>query len=152
DLGSIDGVFLPEFWQGIDAALVPLLRKPLWERLSIRARIDFWERAKPRLDRLVNRLGPDEFKRPRMLIPARVPWPKEPERTRLALREAEADLKWACRGYETNTKLIALHEKTIAEANDCIASLKKVAYYEVREVVAARDRVTQLQAQQRREE
>ena len=141
DLGSIDSVFLPSFWEGIDETQLAKVRTPEWERLSIRARVDFWEQAKPRLDRLANRLGPDSVKRFRMAANARVPWPKEPERERLALLEAEADYQSACRGYERHTKLIARHEEKIAHHTEKIADLKNIAFYEIREVTAAADAV-----------
>jgi len=144
DLGSIDGVLLPAFWQGLDEGLLSETRKPEWERLSIRARVDFWERVKRRLDRLANRLGPDDVKRVRLAIHARVPWPKQPEREKLVLLEAEADYQSACRGYEGHTRLVALHEKGIAHHNEMIADLKNIAFYEIREVTAAADAVKRL--------
>jgi hypothetical protein len=100
DLGSIDGVFLPAFWEGLTLHLLDKVRSKDWERQSLRARVDFWERAQARLDRLANRLRAPELKRFRMTINAHVPWPKEPERAKLALLEAEEDLARANANYE----------------------------------------------------
>jgi len=73
ELGSIDGIWLAEFWEGLD----PALRTDRWFDQSVAARVAFWNAAKPRLDRLANRLDPKAM---RMAIHARIPWPKQDER------------------------------------------------------------------------
>ena len=143
DLGSIDGVFIPSFWEGLTPHLLDKVRGKDWERRSLRARVDFWERAKPRLDRLANRLGP-ELKRFRMTINAHVPWPKEPERAKLALLEAEDELARASGSYEFTSKMVKTSEKIIANETKRNAELKNLAFYEVRTVTAAAEKVKRL--------
>src|SRR5262249_26266716 len=58
DLGSLDGYLLPEFWEGFDPAHVAAIKADNWDSCSVCARMTFWENAKPRLDRLANRLDP----------------------------------------------------------------------------------------------
>lgn len=59
------------------------------ERISILARIQFWERINPKLKTLANRIGGDDgVKRLRMAIHARIPWPMQTERDRLPMLNA----------------------------------------------------------------
>ena len=76
-LGSIEGAWLPEFWDGLDDKTATKLKTEEWERISIRERVAFWETANYRLKKLANRLGPDA-KRIRIAAHKRVPWPKPP--------------------------------------------------------------------------
>ncbi len=85
-LGSINAVWLPEFWDGVENA--DELKCKNWEMYSIQHRTAFWETANERLKQLANRLGPDA-KRIRIAAHSRVPWPMEAERDRLELLETK---------------------------------------------------------------
>lgn len=87
------------------------------ERLSIAARIAFWEAANPRLKTLANRLG-DDAKRLRMAVHARIPWPMAPERARRALLEAEHEAEMWHRMYGSTSKIIEGHERIIAHSTE----------------------------------
>ena len=59
-----------------------------WDEHSVRARMSFWESAKPRLEQLSNRLDPKAF---RLAIHQRFPWPLQAERERA---KARADFRF----------------------------------------------------------
>lgn len=106
------------------------------ERASIVARQRFWEAANPKLKALANRAGGEEaVKRLRMAIHARIPWPMQPERSRLEALEALAEAgrwrglyeftkgkierneKWIERGVKENEALRKEAMKQIGQAN-----------------------------------
>src|SRR5512132_1014409 len=110
-LGAINAWLIPEFWASLEEATITTLRTDEWELFSVRARRNFWETAKPRLERLANRIG--DIKPTRMAIHRRIPWPMEAERERV---EAEHDLRFWQGFYKNSTKSIEDNEKLIALA------------------------------------
>ena len=62
DLGSVPGWLLPEFRAGLDPETVAKTKTEDWDTRSIKARMAFWDQAKPRLDHLANRLDPKTFR------------------------------------------------------------------------------------------
>lgn len=100
------------------------------ERLSIAARIAFWEAANPKLKNLANRLG-DDMKRLRMAVHARIPWPMAPERARLALLQAEHDAAFWHGIYGQTTKMIEGNERLIAKAQEDIKELRRDGLNEI---------------------
>jgi hypothetical protein len=107
-LGAIAAWLLPEFWVGIDAAAQ--IKADNWDIYSVQARLAFWEAAKPRLDRLANRLDP---KAVRMEIHRRIPWPKQAERE---IAEAREDFRsWSAR-HQMSITVAERHEKLAATA------------------------------------
>ena len=118
NLGSIEGWLLPEFWEGIDPALVAAVKADNWDEHSVRARVGFWESAKPRLEQLSNRLDPKAF---RLAIHQRIPWPLQAERE---LAEARADFRFWKGAYDGQIEHIEAHEKLIAVANKKIAGAR----------------------------
>ena len=142
-LGSIDGTLLPGFWAEVTPDVARAVQKADWAERSIRARMQFWQEAKPRLERLANRLGPD-LKRLRMAVHARVPWPKEPERADLPLMEANGELASAMSGYETATKMVEDNEALIEHLTKQNRELRELVMMEARAVAAAGKRVQRL--------
>jgi hypothetical protein len=108
DLGTIPGHLLPEFWAGIDPALAAKLKRDDWDLHSTKARLAFWEAAKPRLDRLANRLDPKAI---RMIVHHRIPWPKQAERE---LAEAREDFRFWKSQHEADTKILETHERMLS--------------------------------------
>lgn len=102
------------------------------ERLSIAARIAFWEAANPRLKTLANRLG-DDAKRLRMAVHARIPWPMAPERARRALLEAEHEAEMWHRLYGMTAKQIETEERLVAAARAQITELRQGGLREIRQ-------------------
>jgi hypothetical protein len=118
-LGSIDGWLVPDFWAGLDPDIVAKIKSEDWDTRSIKARMAFWDQAKPRLDRLANRLDP---KAVRLAIHRRIPWPMQDERD---LAEARADFSFWKAAYDGQIKHIEGHEKVIARANKEIAEARE---------------------------
>lgn len=117
-LGSVDGWLLLEFWAGLDPNITAKVKADDWETRSIEARMAFWDQAKPRLDRLANRLDPRVI---RMAVHARIPWPMQAERE---LAEARADFAFWKAAYDGQIEHIEGHEKVIATANKKIAEAR----------------------------
>jgi hypothetical protein len=85
DFGTVDGYLLPEFWEGLDPATAAKLKADDWDIRSTQTRVAFWDNAKPRLERLSNRLDPKTI---RLRVHQRIPWPMQAER---GLAEARSD-------------------------------------------------------------
>ena len=142
-LGSIEAAWLPEFWEGIDPALAAKIKGEDWELRSLRARTAFWETANHRLKLLANRLGPD-LKRIRMAAHARVPYPMEPERKKLELLEAKADLDNAKSSIESAQRMVETGKKLVKHAQRGVAESEKLAQYEARVGAAAAAKLAKL--------
>ena len=121
DLGSVPGWLLPEFWAGLDPETVAKTKTEDWDTRSIKARMAFWDQAKPRLDHLANRLDPKTF---RMVIHQRIPWPMQTERK---IAEARSDFAFWKAAYDGQIKHIEGYEKVVAKANKEIAEARENA-------------------------
>ena len=126
-LGSIEAVWLPEFWEGISKEKAAKLKADKWELWALKERIAFWKIANRRLKKLSNRLGPDT-KRIRMAAHARVPWPMEVGKKRLELLEVKDDLDFWRDYAEMRQRSIAAHKKIIKRAEQDIAEDKEKAH------------------------
>ncbi len=135
DLGSVDGYMLPEFWVGIDPSIIVKIRSANWDQRSVLARSTFWETAKPRLDRLANRLDPKAI---RMAVHARIPWPKQQERE---VAEAQADFRLWQSLNEQTTKMIEGYERVIERAQKQNVELRQQA---AKESMAAAEAVARM--------
>jgi hypothetical protein len=138
DLGSVEGHYLPEFWEGLEPGIV--LKDSTWDLRSAYARVAFWENAKPRLDRLANRLDPKTI---RMAIHQRIPWPRQTERdlaeTANEVQQWELLNRSAARQIDANGKMIARTEIENAQLRQDMANWAP-------SVAAATERLTQLKA------
>ena len=147
-LGSIEAAWLPEFWEGIDPALAANIKGEDWERGSLQARTAFWEEANQRLKRLTNRLGPD-LKRIRMAVHARVPWPMEPERKKLELLDAKADLDLARSQLEASERIIPISKRLVKKAQETLAENEALARFETQWATDAAAKLAKLSTRSR---
>ncbi len=150
-LGSIEAAWLPEFWEGIDPALAVKIKGKDWELNSLRARAAFWKGANHRLKQLANRLGPD-LKRLRIAAHARVPYPMEPERKKLELLGAKADLDDAKSSIKNAQRMVATGKKMVKAAQKGVAESEKLAQYEIRVGAAAAAKLAKLSTHSARKE
>ncbi len=146
-LGSIEAVWLSDFWEGIDQKAAAKLKAEDWELRSLRARTAFWEIANHRLKQLANRLGPD-LKRIRMATHARVPWPMEPERKKLELLEAKADFDLAHSQLEASGHIIDTSKKLVKKAQETLAENEALRRFETDWAAAASAKLAKLSARQ----
>jgi hypothetical protein len=119
DLGSVDGCLLPEFWKDIDPAIAGKIKAEDWDLCSTKARIAFWDGAKPRLERLSNRLDPKAI---RMIVHQRIPWPMQTERD---LAEARSDFRFWHGMQDADVKMIEANEKAIAHLSEQNVELRE---------------------------
>jgi hypothetical protein len=120
-LGAVDAWFIPEFWADVDPAITAKVKADDWETQSIIARTAFWDSAKPRLDRLVNRLDPKAF---RLTIHQRIPWPMQNERD---LAEARSDFRFWQGAHEGMVKQSELHREVIQNQTKQLAETQEKA-------------------------
>ncbi len=116
-LGSINATWLDSFWYGIDEKHLEKIRCPDWQRRAIRARVNFWNGAAKRMQKLANRLGPDA-KRLRMAVHARIPWPMETERFNLEIMDAEAEAEFWHGFYDGSKRQIESLDRSIEHARE----------------------------------
>jgi hypothetical protein len=140
DLGTVDGYLLPEFWNGLDPTLVAQIKADNWDLRSVNARLAFWNEAKPRLDRLSNRLDPKAI---RMAIHQRIPWPKQAERD---LAEAREDFRFWKGLHDMQANQIEAYEKTIETVTKDNAELREEASKSARAAAHAAARLVKLQS------
>jgi hypothetical protein len=140
DLGSVDGWRLAEFWEGLDPTLVARIKQDNWDLASVLGRAAFWETAKPRLDRLANRLDP---KAVRMAIHRRIPWPMQKERDLAEARESFRDWQGVNRMI---TRDIQHNDETIAKATAKNAKLRQEILDNAPHVAAAMARLAKSQS------
>jgi hypothetical protein len=138
DLGAVDGYLLPEFWNGLDLALVAKIKADNWDLRSIEARMAFWNGAKPRLDWLSNRLDPTAV---RMTIHRRIPWPKQAERE---LAEAREDFRSWKSLYDFHAREIDRNEQQIKRLTEENAELREKASEPARAAAQAAERLAKL--------
>ena len=150
-LGSIEATWLPEFWEGIDQKAAAKFKAEDWELRSLQWRTAFWKGANHRLKQLANRLGPD-MKRIRIVAHARVPYPMGPERKRLELLEAKADLDDAKSSIENAQRMVATGKKMVKHAQKDVAESEKLAQYEARVGATAAAKLAKLSTRSTRNE
>ncbi len=68
----------------------------------------------------------------RMSTHARVPWPMEPERKKLELLEAKADLDLARSQLEASKKILPISKKLVKKAQEDLAENEALARFETR--------------------
>jgi hypothetical protein len=137
-LGAINAWFVPEFWHGIDPAVVAKIKADNWDALSVKARAAFWEGAKPRLDRLVNRIDPKTL---RMAIHQRIPWPMQAEREEAEARE---DFRLWQSLHGQSLKIAESNEKLAATATANAAEARQNAHDEAIHAAKATERLAKL--------
>ncbi len=102
------------------------------ERASIYARTHFWEAANPKLKGLVNRAGGDDgVKRLRMAVHARIPWPMQAERERLAVLDALHEADFWHRLYKNTQHSIAGQDRLIGICTKEKARLERDAMSQI---------------------
>jgi hypothetical protein len=138
DLGSVAGWLLPEFWAGLDPDIAAKTKINDWDTRSIRARMAFWDQAKPRLDHLANRLDPKAF---RMAVHQRIPWPKEAERE---LVEARQDFRLWSGLHQQTSKMIETEKELIEAANKELAELREQSARETAQLAKATQRLAKV--------
>ena len=140
DLGTADGYLLPEFWDGLDPALVARIKADNWDLRSVEARMAFWNGAKPRLDRLSNRVDPKAI---RMAIHRRIPWPMRAARE---LAEAREDFRSWKSLYDFHAREIDRNEQQIKRLTEENAELREKASEPARAAAQAAERLAKLTA------
>jgi hypothetical protein len=138
DLGAVAVYLLPEFWDGLDPALVARIKADNWDLRSVEARMVFWNGAKPRLDRLSNRLDPKAI---RMAIHRRIPWPKQAERE---LAEARENFRSWKSVYDIHAVEIERNEQRIKSLTEKNAELREKASEPARAAAQAAERLAKL--------
>jgi hypothetical protein len=134
----VDAWFLPEFWAGVDPAVVAKIKADNWDTLSVKARAAFWEAAKPRLDGLVNRIDPKSL---RMAIHQRIPWPMQAERE---MASACEDFRLWSSLHEQSVKIAESSEKLAASATAQAAQARQHALAEASNAARAAERLARL--------
>jgi hypothetical protein len=79
----------------------------------------FWDNAKPRLERLSNRLDPKTI---RLRVHQRIPWPMQAERD---LAEARSDFRFWHDAHGADQKIIEANEQAVARLNEQNAELRE---------------------------
>ena len=113
--------------------------------VTIRDRLDFWKYVEPRLDRLANRIGPDERAKIIDALDARIPVLTDDDLRSVQEDNAKHDQKFWGDVRDTNADVAARHRSIIARAEEEIANVMSTAEEVAERIDVATDRVARIE-------